>query len=49
VKEIVGNEHLSDETMFCPECGCEIEYENYPPHYCPNCGARIEIRIIGEE
>lgn len=41
----VGDVHLADETMYCPNCGIQIDYVNWPPNYCPKCGAKIEVEL----
>lgn len=44
-KEIVtvGDYNLADETVYCPNCGVQIDYYNIPPNYCPKCGSSISI------
>jgi DNA-directed RNA polymerase subunit RPC12/RpoP len=44
---IIGDEILADEVMYCPNCGVEINYENYPPNFCPNCGNKISLKGLG--
>ena len=46
-KEIVtiGNPHLADDTLYCPNCGLQIDYSNLPPNYCPKCGADINVKF----
>ena len=41
----VGNPHFADETMYCPNCGIQIDYVNRPPNYCPSCGSKIEVEL----
>lgn len=37
---------LTDEEIYCPNCGICIEYGwNGPPNYCPSCGSKIKVKF----